>query len=283
MENDENKDLKAILEALLLIADKPLTVNQARRVLDKLKPGEIHTLFKELAEEYNMRESGIEIYEVAGGYQLRTRPEMVEWVRKFHNVKPLRLSRPSLETLAIISYKQPLTRAEVEEIRGVDCGGVIKTLIDCRLVKVLGRKKVPGNPLLYGTSKEFLEVFQLQGLADLPPVDEFVSLGDDSDEQLMLPLEGEESTEEASSTQPEDTSVEEETPQDGDDDLPVEEPSERNESSDEGEDSEDNIRTGSDFSPQSGGDDLTGEDIGQREEDQDPGDQSGSDEGQDPH
>ena len=124
MDEMTRRDLKAILEALLLVSDKPLTIIQVRNVLEELKPTEIQELFEELISDYKNRDSGIEILEIAGGFQFRTRAEMATWIRKFHKTKPLRLSRPALETLAVIAYKQPVTRAELESIRGVDCGGV---------------------------------------------------------------------------------------------------------------------------------------------------------------
>jgi segregation and condensation protein B len=190
MDNIEHKEIKSILEALLLLAEKPVSVKQAREILEGLKPAEIKKLFEELAEEYLQRQSGIEIIEVAGGYQFRTRPELANWVKLFQKVKPLRLSRPAMETLAIVAYKQPVTRGQIEDVRGVDCGGVLKKLAEARLVKILGRKKVPGNPLIYGTSREFLEMFQLKGLAELPHIEEIESI-EEFGEQLSFELETE--------------------------------------------------------------------------------------------
>jgi len=111
---------------------------------------------------------GVELREVAGGYQLRTRPELGPWLARLETQRPVRFSRPALEALAIVAYRQPVTRAEIEEVRGVDCGGVLKSLLDKGLVRIVGKKDVPGRPLLYGTSRRFLEAFGLASLGELP-------------------------------------------------------------------------------------------------------------------
>ncbi len=113
---------------------------------------------------------GVELREVAGGWQLRTAPDLGPWLARLEVPRPVRFSRAALETLALVAYRQPTTRAEVEEVRGVDCGGVLKVLLDRGLVRILGKKDVPGRPLLYGTSRKFLEVFGLAGLGELPSV-----------------------------------------------------------------------------------------------------------------
>jgi segregation and condensation protein B len=168
-----------LLHAVLFVSDKPLTVDQLRQAtgLDARKVGKA---LDRLAGELREGVSGVILSEVAGGWQLRTAPETAEWVRRFLQVKPRRLTRAALETLAIVAYRQPVTRPEVEEIRGVDCGAVLKALIDWKLVKILGRKDEIGRPILYGTTREFLEFFQLKDLASLPTLREFHELSEES-------------------------------------------------------------------------------------------------------
>jgi segregation and condensation protein B len=128
--------------------------------------------------------------EVAEGFQFRTRPEFGEWVRKLKKAKTTALSQPSLETLAIVAYRQPVVRTDVERIRGVDSGGVLRTLLEKKLIKIIGKKDVPGKPIVYGTSKRFLEVFGLKDLSELPTLKDLDSLGPPSMEGV-LPLEEE--------------------------------------------------------------------------------------------
>ncbi|MEJ2657077.1 MAG: SMC-Scp complex subunit ScpB, partial [Desulfobacterales bacterium] len=116
--------------------------------------------------------------EVAGGYQLRTRPEYREWIKRLVQPKPLRLSKAALETLAIIAYKQPIIRNDIENIRGVSCGGILRMLLERKLVRILGRKAIPGRPLVYATTKQFLEVFELKNLEDLPTPKEISEVDD---------------------------------------------------------------------------------------------------------
>jgi segregation and condensation protein B len=168
-------DLKAGLESLLLVADQPLRIEKMVE-LTEVDKANVKQAIEELQTEYAEREGGILLEQVAGGYQLRTPVEHAELIRKLAKVKATRFSRAALETLAIIAYRQPITRAEVEYLRGVDSGGVVKTLLDKRLVKILGKKDIPGRPLIYGTSRDFLEAFGLKDLADLPTLKEFSDL-----------------------------------------------------------------------------------------------------------
>jgi segregation and condensation protein B len=167
--------VRTVVESLLFVSDKPLTLDQLfessgidreliARALDQL--GGLH------------REgiSGVVLYEVAGGWQFRTDPHSAEYVRRFLQVKPQRLTRAAVETLAIIAYRQPVTRPEVEDIRGVDCGAVLKALLDRKLLKILGKKEEVGRPILYGTTREFLEFFALKDLSSLPTLREFHEL-----------------------------------------------------------------------------------------------------------
>jgi segregation and condensation protein B len=168
-------ELKAGLESLLLVADQPLRIEKLVELVEVDKAA-VKQALEELQVEYAARKGGILLEVVAGGYQLRTPAEHGELIRKLARVKAVRFSRAALESLAIVAYRQPITRAEIEYLRGVDSGGVIKTLLDKRLVKILGKKDIPGRPLIYGTSRGFLEAFALNNLSDLPTLKEFNDL-----------------------------------------------------------------------------------------------------------
>ena len=170
-------NLKSIIESLLFVSDEPLTVERLKSVLSPAAASDIRSALNLLAEEYDARHGGFHLKEIAGGYQLRTRPEFSEWITKLVQPRAPRLSRAALETLAIIAYKQPVIRSDVEHIRGVDCGGVIRVLLERNLVRVLGRKEIPGRPLIYATTKRFLEVFDLKDLKDLPTPKEIEEMG----------------------------------------------------------------------------------------------------------
>lgn len=163
---------KAVIENILFIADSPITLEKIGEVFNgDVNKAEIKGILDELKADYNGR--GVQLVEIAEGYQLCTRPEYAEWIKKFYKIdKGSKLSHASLETLSIIAYKQPITRIEMEEIRGVDSGGVVKTLSEKNLIKNMGRKKVPGRPMMYGTTRKFLEYFGLKSLTDLPTLEE---------------------------------------------------------------------------------------------------------------
>ena len=171
------ENIKHIIESLLFVAEEPLTVDRIKKILAQAETADIRAAAAELAAEYEQRQGGFYLDEVAGGYQIRTRPEYTEWIKKLIQPKPLRLSKPALETLVIIAYKQPIIRSDVEHIRGVDCGGVLRVLLERKLVRVLGRKEIAGRPLIYATTKRFLEVFDLKSLRDLPTPKEIEELG----------------------------------------------------------------------------------------------------------
>jgi segregation and condensation protein B len=170
--------LRSILESLLFAAEKPLTPNDLRRLTGCDDAPAIKAALGVLMEDY--RERGVALYDVAGGYQFRTHPSNSEYVQRLIAGRPVRLSRAQLETLSIIAYRQPVTRPEIDEIRGVDSGSTLKVLLDRSLIRVLGKKEEPGRPLLYGTSKEFLEFFNLSELRDLPTLREFHELTEES-------------------------------------------------------------------------------------------------------
>ena len=172
----EEERLKAILESLLLAAGEPVSAARLAAVLDGVPQGEIRQTLGALAQEYAAEGRGIALQEVAGGYQLRTARDNAEYVRRLLAARPPRLSRPLMETLAIIAYRQPVTRPEIEQLRGVDCGGVLETLLERRLVRIAGRKEAPGRPIVYATTAEFLEVFGLKDILALPDLEEFKEL-----------------------------------------------------------------------------------------------------------
>lgn len=161
-------ELKGLLEAMLLLAGRPLTIEDVAKIVEDKGVRAIKEAMEELISDYSNSERGFYIEEVAGGYQFRTRQCYTPWLKRLEYLRPPRLSRAALETLAVIAYKQPIVRADIEEVRGVDVGGVLKTLLERRLIKILGRKDVPGRPLVYGTTREFLELFGLKDISSLP-------------------------------------------------------------------------------------------------------------------
>ncbi len=166
-------NLKAIVENLLLVSDKPLVVDKLQEFFEKkLKKETLRTTLNEIKQDYENR--NIQIQEVAGGYQLATRHEYAEWIRKFHKLdRSARLSKQALDTLSIIAYKQPITRLEIENIRGVASGGVTKSLLEKNLIRIMGRREVAGRPILYGTSRKFLEYLGLKSISEMPSLEEF--------------------------------------------------------------------------------------------------------------
>ena len=158
----------SILESLLLVSSQPLSFDRIGQLLGDRSKQDVREVVRAIQAKYAAQGSGILVEEVAKGLQLRTNPANQEFVRKLFDTKPPRFTRPSLETLAVVAYNQPVTRLEIEQIRGVDCAASLKTLMERRLVKVVGKKDVPGRPYLFGTTREFLEVFSLSGLSELP-------------------------------------------------------------------------------------------------------------------
>ncbi len=171
------EDIKHIIESLLFMAQEPLTVDRIKRILIQAETREIRDAIAEISAEYEARLGGFYLDEVAGGYQIRTRPEYTQWIKKLIQPKPMRLSKPALETLVIIAYKQPIIRSDIEHLRGVDCGGVLRVLLERKLIRILGRKEIAGRPLIYATTRRFLEVFDLKNLQDLPSPKEIEELG----------------------------------------------------------------------------------------------------------
>lgn len=170
--------VRTVVETLLFLAERPLSLEEIRQSTG-LEPARIARALDQISGSFREGISGIVLHEVAGGWQLRTSPDNADFARRFLRVKPQRLTRAALETLAIVAYRQPVTRPEIEEIRGVDCGAVVKALLERKLVKILGKKEEPGRPILYGTTREFLEFFSLKDLASLPTLREFHELSEE--------------------------------------------------------------------------------------------------------
>jgi segregation and condensation protein B len=193
MKEDESR---SIIESVLFISGEPVSLDTLKEILE-LDKQEVERLVKELVSEYALKNSGLVLVEVAGGVQMVTNPDCAPWIKKLLATSmPTRLSQPSLETLAIIAYKQPIIKSEIEAIRGVNSDGVVRTLLERRQIKILGRKEVPGRPLLYGTTREFLQTFGLKDLSELPTLKEFqemegpeVALPEDERDATVNPAE----------------------------------------------------------------------------------------------
>ena len=201
MQRDE---LKSIIENILLAADQPVHVGELEKIfLNATEKKDLQLILEELKEEYLSR--NLQFLEVADGYQLCTRHEFNDWIRKFLKLdRSSRLSQPGLDTLSIIAYKQPLTRQEVDDIRGVDSSGVIKTLLEKKVIGPAGRKKVPGRPIMYRTTQKFLEYFGLKDLNDLPTLEDLKEDIEDVDNPLQSQIEFAKSETELSSEMFED-------------------------------------------------------------------------------
>jgi segregation and condensation protein B len=189
-EGIDARELKAILEAILFVSPEPVPVARLVSILGTVSKAEVVQALGILTQDLDQDGRGIQLVQVAGGYRLVTKQEYGLWLKRMDKAKSAqKLSRSALESLAIIAYKQPLVRSEIEEIRGVETSGVLRTLCERKLVRIVGRKEVPGRPIMYGTTKFFLEHFGLQDLSQLPPLREFKELGES--EQALLPIEEE--------------------------------------------------------------------------------------------
>lgn len=183
--------LNAIIESLIFAAEAPLSLDRLCELLHEYEREEIKAALAELGQFHEERGGGFSLVEVAGGWQFRTRPAFQEYVVRHVKTRTAKFSPSALETLAIVAYRQPVTRTEVEYLRGVDCGGVLKTLLEKKLVRIMGKKDIPGRPLIYGTSKEFLEIFGLKDLKGLPTLKEIMALDESPrfERQEELPLD----------------------------------------------------------------------------------------------
>ena len=184
----ERTERRRLVEALILGAPEPVSVARLAELVPHAKAKHVRELVEELNAEYTAQGRAFEIWEVAGGYQVRTRPEFAPWLQQLQKTRPLRLSQAALETLAIVAYRQPVTRGEIEHVRGVDAGAVVRSLLERKLVRIAGHREVPGRPLLYGTTRRFLEVFGLDRLEDLPSLRELEEIAAESG--LALPDAG---------------------------------------------------------------------------------------------
>jgi segregation and condensation protein B len=172
-----DNNVKPVIEAVLFASDRPVLLEQLKNVLDNMETDEIHKAIEELSGEYERSNRGLRIIEIAGGFQMVTAPGLAQFLKKLYKQRQVdRLSKPALETLAIIAYKQPLTKLEIEALRNVNVDGVISNLLDKELIRVAGRRKAPGRPYIFGTSKQFLEYFGLKSLEELPKMEDFSAL-----------------------------------------------------------------------------------------------------------
>ena len=189
------EELKRVIESLLFVHEHPLTVDNIVKIVeDEAGKKEIKEILRELLAEYEGMERSFQLVEVDGGYQFRTKAAYARWIKNLRKVKPARLSQSALETLAIVVYRQPIVRAEIEHIRGVDSGWVLNSLLEKGLIKILGRKEVAGRPLVYGSSRRFLEIFGLRDLSALPTLQELDALRDKEGaehQEVELPKEEE--------------------------------------------------------------------------------------------
>ncbi len=166
------------LEAALFLSREPISTRKLANAAKLADGTEARTLLKLLARRYEERASAMQVVEVAGGMQILTRPAVADWVRRLHGEsEEIRLSPPALETLAVVAYRQPVVRAEIEAIRGVQCGEILRVLMERDLLRIVGRSEELGRPFLYGTTKKFLQVFGLRRLEQLPPIDQIHSVG----------------------------------------------------------------------------------------------------------
>ena len=171
-------NLKAVIEALIFVSDTPVTSSRIEGILEDVKEREISSAIDDLIREYEERSGGIFLREIAGGYQFRTGETVGSWVQKLKGQKQADLSPAAMETLAVVAYRQPVMRSEIEKVRGVDISGTLRGLLEKNLVRIVGRKDVPGRPMIYGTTRKFLETFGLNTLSDLPTLREFRELGE---------------------------------------------------------------------------------------------------------
>jgi segregation and condensation protein B len=182
-----NKPIHLIVEALLFAAERPLGAREIHSWIPDVPLNQVNEALKALQAEYETLERSFVLKEVAQGYQFRTRSGYAPYVIQMLKTSPARLSRAALETLAIVAYKQPVLRQEIERLRGVDVGGILRTLLEKDLIKIMGRKHLPGRPLIYGTTKRFLEVFDLKDLNSLPKLREIREMGAEEAKAVSVP------------------------------------------------------------------------------------------------
>jgi len=184
----ERPTLISILEAVLYAAARPVPVKELVALVEDYEAIEVKEALHDLRRRLNSTGSALELVEVAGGWRLQTKPHFARWIRRLHRTTPQRLSKAALETLALVAYKQPITRAEIEMVRGVDSSGTLKFLLEKRLIRIAGKKDAPGKPLLYATTPRFLEIFNLKDLKSLPTLEDLKELEPGHQGQESLPL-----------------------------------------------------------------------------------------------
>ncbi len=183
----EENNLKSAIEALIFASDKPVTIEQVKKVLGDLDTASVRKSIDELKVEYETQNRGLRIIEIAGGFQMSTSVAFAPFLKKLFKCRfSDKLSKPALESLAIIAYKQPLTKSEIESLRNVNVDGVMKSLLDKNLIRISGRKKIPGRPFVFGTTRQFLEHFGLKSLDDLPKMDEFSAMAKEVEEKANI-------------------------------------------------------------------------------------------------
>jgi segregation and condensation protein B len=170
--------LKSVVEGLIFAHSEPVTVDSLAAAIQGTSADRIQSILDELHEEYLQRSRGFVLAKVAGGYQFRSLPDIAPWILEMRRMKPARLSRAALETLSIVAYNQPVTKSRIEQIRGVESSAPLRSLAERDLIVIVGRKDIAGRPMLYGTSKRFLEVFGLPDLASLPALPQIENIGD---------------------------------------------------------------------------------------------------------
>ena len=196
------RELRGIIESLLFVSPEPLSVQRLVAIMGDVTKADVAQALRGLGEELEQEGRGVRLAEIAGGFRLVTKQEYATWIKRLDKTKSAaKLSRSALESLAIIAYKQPIVKSEIEEIRGVETSGVVRTLLERKLVRIVGRKEVPGRPIMYGTTKFFLEHFGLNDLTQLPPLREFTELGES--DQSLLPMD----TMEVSAPTPDEAAV----------------------------------------------------------------------------
>jgi len=195
-------EIKPILESIIFVSDTPVQLETLVEILPESSKEAILEGIHRIQKEYEEDFRGLELVEVAGGYQFRTKPRWAEWIQRLKKAKAVRLSRSALETLAMVAYRQPIIRPEIEAIRGVDSGWVLRTLLEKGLIKVMGRKDIPGRPIVYGTTQAFLELFSLNTLSDLPTLKEIVppSVPEEISQERVPGIEAEAATPQETST-----------------------------------------------------------------------------------
>jgi len=195
-------EIKPILESIIFVSDTPVQLETLVEILPESSKEAILEGIHRIQKEYEEDFRGLELVEVAGGYQFRTKPRWAAWIQRLKKAKAVKLSRSALETLAMVAYRQPIIRPEIEAIRGVDSGWVLRTLLEKGLIKVMGRKDIPGRPIVYGTTQAFLELFSLNTLSDLPTLREIVppSVSEEISQERVQGIEAEAATPQETST-----------------------------------------------------------------------------------